>query len=318
MFSMFRNARVLVTGDLGFVGRNFVTALASQGAEVHGLDIKPGPGVVDGMSHRQMDCRDYFRACATRRYDLVVHLAAMVGGRATIEGDPLLVATDLSIDAEFFRWCQIAKPKHVVYFSSSAAYPIEYQQDKDSPLLLREDDIRFDVIKVPDLTYGWAKLTGEMLADQLRRTSDVKVHVFRPFSGYGEDQDLDYPFPSLARRAVEQADPFPIWSDTVRDFIHISDIVQAVLTAVEAGIEETVNLCTGVGTSFSALAGKMMDQQSGHRAVIDVLRDKPAGVMRRVGDPTLMNQFYKPVVSLDQGIALMLHRQREALIAAAI
>lgn len=36
-------------------------------------------------------------------FDLIIHLAAVVGGRMTIEGDPLMVATDLAIDAIFFN-----------------------------------------------------------------------------------------------------------------------------------------------------------------------------------------------------------------------
>ena len=48
----------------------------------------------------------------------------MVGGRLMIEEDPLAVADDLSIDAEFYKWCTRTRPKKIVYFSSSASYPI--------------------------------------------------------------------------------------------------------------------------------------------------------------------------------------------------
>jgi hypothetical protein len=51
----------------------------------------------------------------------VVHLAAIVGGRSTIEGAPLSVAVDLSLDAELFNWALRTRPGRIVYFSSSAA-----------------------------------------------------------------------------------------------------------------------------------------------------------------------------------------------------
>ena len=83
--------------------------------DVTGVDIKDGN-----------DCRDFFKVCDDK-FDLIVHLAAIVGGRETIENDPLSVATDLSIDAEFFNWAVRTKQKKVIYFSSSAAYPISLQ-----------------------------------------------------------------------------------------------------------------------------------------------------------------------------------------------
>jgi len=94
--------KILITGHKGFVGRHFVAALPDS--EITGIDLKDGN-----------DCRDYFKNNKTK-FDLVIHLAAIVGGRATIEGEPLSVATDLSIDAEFFNWVHETKPTHVVYF----------------------------------------------------------------------------------------------------------------------------------------------------------------------------------------------------------
>ena len=46
----------------------------------------------------------------------------------------------------------------------------------------------------PDKTYGFAKLAGEYLADFAAREYGLDVRVFRPFGGYGEDQDMNYPF----------------------------------------------------------------------------------------------------------------------------
>jgi nucleoside-diphosphate-sugar epimerase len=170
--------KILITGHKGFVGRNFVKALPDS--DITGIDIKDGN-----------DCRDFFKT-NTEQYDLVIHLAAIVGGRATIEGEPLSVATDLSIDAEFFNWVQKTKPINTVYFSSSAAYPIDLQNSRHRQRLA-EYDLNLDAVRNPDLTYGWAKLTGEYLAQFLEGTN---LFVFRPFSGYGSDQDSDYPFPA--------------------------------------------------------------------------------------------------------------------------
>jgi nucleoside-diphosphate-sugar epimerase len=85
----------------------------------------------------------------------VFHFAAIVGGRAKIDGDPMMVAIDLAIDAEFFYWVCNHKPARVMYPSSSAAYPIDLQSDTDF-VALKESDIDFDHnLGKPDMTYGW-------------------------------------------------------------------------------------------------------------------------------------------------------------------
>jgi nucleoside-diphosphate-sugar epimerase len=281
--------KILITGDAGFVGRAFHRALDNKGHDITGIDIANG-----------IDCRDFFKKDDTK-YDVVIHLAAIVGGRATIEGNPLAVATDLAIDSDMFQWAIRTKPKHVVYFSSSAAYPI-YLQRLAYKQSLRENDINLDHIRTPDLSYGWAKLTGETLA-RYARNEGLSVTVLRPFSGYGSDQALDYPFPSLIERAKRKADPFDIWGtgEQTRDFIHIDDIVAATFEAVKNKIN-TLNLCTGRPTSFIQLA-EMTMLQAGYLAPIRKHPGKPSGVEYRVGNPTKMLEIYTPKISLEEGIA---------------
>lgn len=279
--------KILITGHKGFVGRHFWSHF--KGNELLGVDIKDN-----------QDCRDYFKKNDTV-FDLVIHCAALVGGRMKIEGDPIAVATDLSIDAEMFNWAVRTKQPRVVYFSSSAAYPID-KQNTGSPYLLAEHEIDLNSIKNPDMTYGWAKLTGEMLAEYARKQG-VGVYVFRPFSGYGEDQDLDYPFPSFIKRIKDKVPEFEIWGDgnQVRDFIHIDDIIEAVMKAVELDIQEPINLGSGVGTSFNELA-EMMMEISEHKVPIVHKLDKPVGVQYRVSGNSKMLEFYQPKVSLKEGI----------------
>lgn len=285
--------RALITGHKGFVGRHFSKFLRARGWTVSGVDI--------AMGH---DCRHYFThdIGAGRTWDLVIHCAANVGGRARIDGDPLAVAENLAIDSDMFRWAARTEQPRVVYFSSSAAYPVQYQ-DGESDLNLEENDQRVDhVLGAPDQTYGWAKLAGERLAVAAREAG-VKVHVLRPFSGYGEDQDLDYPFPSFIRRAKAHADPFEVWGDgtALRDWIHVDDVVAGTMAVVEADYEGPVNLCTGRGVSFNELA-EMVTHEAGYNTRLLHHHDRPTGVQRRVGDPKLLHKFYRPTISLEQGI----------------
>jgi len=278
---------ILITGHKGFVGKYFTKKYDSH--NILGIDIKDGN-----------DARDFFKIDNTS-FDLVIHLAAIVGGRQTIENNPISVAVDLSIDSEFFGWCLRSKPKHVLYFSSSAAYPIEYQYS-NSGIKLKENMIDLDNIKSPDLTYGWAKLTGEYLSKFIVKEG-VNTTVFRPFSGYGTDQDLTYPFPSFIERGVNRNDPFKIWGDgtQVRDFIHINDIVDAVDECVKNKIYGTFNLGTGIPTSFNDLY-ELITKQQKYNPKIEYIKTAPTGVMYRVCDPSLMMEFYKPKISIEEGV----------------
>ena len=281
--------KILITGDEGFVGRAFHRALDTKNNEVVGFDIKSG-----------IDARKFFAADNTY-FDVVIHLAAIVGGRATIEGNPLAVATDLAIDSDLFQWALRTRPGRIVYFSSSAAYPIMLQKARFKAML-SEQDINLEHIRTPDQTYGWSKLTGEMLA-QYARDEGLKVTILRPFSGYSADQSLDYPFPSFVARARAKATPFKIWGSglQVRDFIHIDDVVEATFAAVLNGIE-VMNICSGRATSFIELA-EMMMLAVGYLAPIETDLTAPVGVEYRVGNPRFMNVIYEPKISLEQGIA---------------
>ena len=296
--------KVLITGSSGFVGRHLWTACAQRAYTITGVDIDPTPGFRDGGVEMEMDCRRLF--ATDRRFDLVFHCAATVGGRATIDGNPLAVATNLSLDAELFNWAMRTRPGRVVYFSSSAAYPVDLQNDWATCRDLVEGDIRSGMANIgrPDQTYGWAKITGEMLAEQVN-SADIPVHVFRPFSGYGSDQSRDYPFRAFLDRAHRRDDPFVTWGNgqQVRDWIHIDDIVAAVFAAIDQDVRGPVNLCTGVGTSFTELA-TMVTETAGYAPRFEYLTDKPVGVQYRVGSSALMRSFYEPTVTLAQGIAM--------------
>lgn len=282
--------KILITGSRGFIGRNFCKYFKDEDLTL--IDIKDNN-----------DCRDFFKT-SREVFDLVIHCAAVIGGRLEISFNPISVATNLSIDAEMFNWAVRTNQKKIVYFSSSAAYPVEIQNELYA---IKESDIDLEHIKNPDMTYGWAKLTGEYLA-KFARQKGIDVYVFRPFSGYGEDQDLDYPFPSFIQRAKNKENPFIIWGDgeQVRDFIHVDDLMRAVMGAVQLNIQEPINLGYGLPTSFNELA-KIVCEIAGYSPEFQHLIDKPIGTKYRYCDNSKMIKFYTPKISLEDGIRRALY-----------
>ena len=286
--------RVLLTGASGFVGRHLHQALEARGDDVSAIDLR---GTYDVYTR---DALDFFRI-NDHQFDLAIHCAAVVGGRASIDGSPLGVATNLALDSWYMRWLIRNKIPRAVYFSSSAAYPIALQQPGEIHRL-DETDIDLAHPGKPDATYGLAKLTGEQLAPVVE-AHGTRVHVLRPFSGYGEDQDDAYPFPAFIGRARRREDPFEIWGDgtSTRDWIHIDDLVGATLAAVDQDVPGPVNLGWGRATSFDELA-HLVTTTAGYQPELKHLPSAPQGVHHRVCDPKRMLDFYAPRVSLEEGI----------------
>lgn len=343
----------LVTGGCGFVGRHLTKRLIEENYTVWIVDNLSTGQLPQRWLTQQMRAQQY--APATTRYsdgkrevifiqdnvinffsnqlqlgkankatelpvfDDIYHLASVVGGRSIIEEDPIAVAIDLAIDAIFFQWLvkNKARINRILYTSSSAAYPTSLQTDKKS-LALKEEHINFeDNLGMPDMTYGWSKLTGEYLSQISARQYGIHIACVRPFSGYGGDQDQTYPIPAIARRAARKENPLIVWGtgEQGRDFIHIDDCIEAMLLATNAISDGSgVNIGTGTLTTFKEVA-RIFAELAGYSPQIKPLVNKPTGVQSRYGDVTNMKKIlnWEPQISLRDGFAQVLAEQKQAL-----
>ena len=344
----------LVSGGCGFVGRNMVKRLYKTTKDTilfvdnllvgtHPSTWLDAPKVADnkdievyGEEERLLFLKEDFRRLLTsmtdnpryiqEKYGLdfeqfndVFHFAAIVGGRATIDGDPMKVALDLSIDAEFFFWVTRHKPARVLYPSSSAAYPVDKQTEQNA-IALRETDIDFKNMGQPDMTYGWSKLTGEYLAYIAAKYYDVSVTCIRPFSGYGEDQDLSYPIPAIAARIARREDPVEVWGtgEQGRDFVHIDDVLDCIFVGMEKITDGSAfNIGVGRLTSFIEIIYTLCNI-AGYQPQIKQLLDKPVGVHSRYCNMDYVKEKlgWEAKISLEEGMRRVyqaaLERERAA------
>lgn len=309
--------KILITGGCGFVGRHLSKQLSTGENEITIIDnLSTGLAPQYWPHHLNSkidnfineDCVEFFEK-SNDYFDVVFHLAAVVEGRATIENNPLKVAKDFMIDSAMFRWAVRTNPGKIVYFSSSAAYPIRLQQKENNmPLSENMVDFKKNKIDVPDMSYGWAKLTGEYLSNLAHQKHGLKIAVYRPFSGYGEDQDLSYPFPAIIKRVISKESPIQVWGDgnQSRDFIYIDDCIKAVLDTYEKIDDASpLNLGTGIKTSFNELI-KIACESYNVDCSISPQLDKPVGVYARYCNDNLQKAFgVSHVHSLNEGIKIV-------------
>jgi nucleoside-diphosphate-sugar epimerase len=213
--------RVLLTGATGFVGFHVAEAFAragfrvramarsrdrAQGLERHGFDI-----VLGSLED------EHVLATACRDMDVVVHMAALTHARTDAAYEQVNVAGT----ARLLRAALAAdpRPRRFVYLSSLAA----------AGPCVDGRGVRSDDPNRPLTAYGRSKLAGENVV--LEATDRIEIVVLRPPAVYGpRDTDL-FHFFRLARYGIV---PVPTGPTRSLQMVHVSDLAQALVRAVEA------------------------------------------------------------------------------------
>lgn len=339
------NKVVLVTGGCGFVGSHLVKSFLEEERDVWILDNlftgKHPDNWLTGFQKEEkgsfmvyskdsariifinQDAIDFFSNQINGNslirlpyFDEIYHLAAIVGGRAVlIENNPILVATNQVIDSLFFQWAVKNRESigRVLYVSTSVAYP-KTMQDKGKYVAMEESflDLRHgESVGLPESIYGWIKLAGEYLAVTTATKYGLSVVCVRPFSGYGGDQDLSYPIPSIALRAVRRENPLSVWGsgNQGRDFIYVDDFVAGLRTAIQNVSDgSAVNIGMGELVTFKEVA-RIMAELVGYTPKIIGLTDKVEGAFAVYADNSRLKNFgWIPKYSIRDGFKVVLDK----------
>lgn len=319
----------LVTGGCGFVGRHLVKKLLGEGSKVWIIDnLFTGKHPDEWLLSEEQKSVEFINEDVAiflknspelPYFEEIYHLAAVVGGRAVlIEQNPMFVAYDEVIDSTFFGWAVKNKEKigRLLYVSSSVAYPNKLQsREAGGQIAMKEEflDMRnnLESAGLPESIYGWIKMNGEYLAGVTAKKYGLPVVCVRPFSGYGEDQDLSYPIPSIALRAAKREDPLVVWGsgNQSRDFVYIDDFVDALCLVIKKISDgRGVNIGLGQATSFKEVA-QIMAELEGYNPKIQPLAEKVEGSFTVLADPTFLKSLgWQPKYSVKEGFAKVLNK----------
>jgi len=252
-----RFQRVLVTGGAGFIGSFLVRRLLASGCEVVILDnlstgsrdrLPHGANLVIGDCRDPQMCDRAFAGC-----DGVVHLAAAVSVRASIEQFLPDAENNIMGTLQVLRAAKNAKVKKIVYASSMAVYA-----DRDRP-----EPVPETWPTRPDSPYGTSKLAGELYTLLVGRDAGIPAAAVRYFNTYGPNQTFT-PYVGVVTIFINKllkGETPAIFGDgeQCRDFVYVDDIAQATQLALESEVAgEIFNVGTGNATTVNEVASQIV------------------------------------------------------------
>ncbi|MEK7568599.1 MAG: NAD-dependent epimerase/dehydratase family protein [Patescibacteria group bacterium] len=293
--------KVVVTGGAGFIGSHLVEALIEKGFQVDVID-----NLVAGK-REQVDARAVLHVVDIRDLDAILpiidgafavfHLAALPSVPYSIENPKETHEVNVTGTLNILLASARGKVKRVIYSSSSAVYG-------DQTVLPICEDARGE----PKSPYGLHKRMGEEYMALFAELYGVETVSLRYFNLYGPRQKSEGAYASVVAKfiACHNADEsLPIVGDgtQTRDFVHVSDVVRANISAMEseqAGSGEVVNIGGGVGLSVLEVARLVGGKMENTPPRVEI-RDSVADIKRA---QKLLG--WSPSVKVEDGINILL------------
>lgn len=282
MANFWDRRRVVVTGGAGFLGSFVVDRLRAAGAVVV---------VPRSREYDLVDRAACARLLADARPDLVIHLAARVGGIGANRDNPgRFLFENLMMGTQLIEESRLAKIPKLVAAGTICAYP------KFAPIPFKEDDIWNGYPEETNAPYGLAKKMMLAQSQAYRDQYGMNSVVVFPVNLYGPRDNFDlhssHVIPAMIRKCVSARlagqDEVVLWGDgsPTREFLYVEDAAEGILMAAERyDSSDPVNLGSGEEISIRDLAA-LIARATGFSGRFTWDSSKPNGQPRRRLDVT--------------------------------
>jgi GDP-L-fucose synthase len=291
---------ILVAGGSGLVGSAIVRELKRLNKDVIGISSKD----VD-----LLDRNKTFEFINNLKPTAVIDSAAKVGGIGGNNSYPVeFLSQNLQIQSNLMDAAHTAKVSKFIFLGSSCIYP------RDCAQPIKEEYLLTGELEQTNSAYAVAKIAGIELIKSYRKEYGYKWISVMPTNMYGPNDNFDlengHVLPVLIRKFVEAkrsgSGKVTLWGSgaPLREFMHVDDFAKAVVFCMdEYDDSNQINVGSGQEISIKDLAGKISKAVGFSGEIIWDL-SKPNGTMRKVLDSSkIANLGWKPLISLDQGIA---------------
>ena len=300
--SFWRNKRILVTGEAGFLG-SFV---AEKLVKARGID----PQQILAPHSQDCDLRLWDNCNkVTKGVDLVIHLAARVGGIGFNRENPATLFYDNAImGIQLMEAARINGVKKFVALGTICAYP------KFTPVPFREKDLWNGYPEETNAPYGLAKKMLLVQAQAYRQQYGFNAVYLLPVNLYGPRDNFDpnssHVVPALIQKCLEaigqREDHITVWGtgEATREFLYVEDAAEAILMAAEKYDKPApVNVGAGFEISIKDLAA-LIGKITGFKGTIVWDCTKPDGQPRRMLDTTRAEKEFgfKAKTNLEEGL----------------
>jgi GDP-L-fucose synthase len=295
--SFWDGKRVVVTGGAGFIGSHVVRNLIER----RGV---PAERILVPRS-REYDLRT-MEACraAVAGQDVVIHLAAVVGGIGFNQAQPATLFYDnLMMSAQLLEAARQAGVERVVSVGTACSYP------KVVPVPFDEADIWDGYPEETNAPYGLAKKMMLVQSAAYRQQYGMNAVVVIPFNAFGPGDNFDprssHVIPALIRKCFEE-DTLVVWGDgsPSRSFVYVEDVAEGIVLAAERLNDSApVNIGTEEETTIRRVV-ELVVEYTGFRGQVVYDTDKPNGQPRRsAGIARARRQLgYEPCWSFEEGL----------------
>jgi UDP-glucose 4-epimerase len=298
--------KVFITGGAGFIGIHLCKKLLEQNHDVTIFDNFENSSLVHFISIFKDDVTiisgnitNYSKLFhSMKNHDIVVHLAAKISVPDSIINPESTFDTNVNGTQNVLNALLYNKITKIVSLSSAAVY-------SDTERILDETSIT-----VPSSPYGTSKLEMEKKINQFTVQHKISSTILRLFNVYGSGQSIQYAgVITKFKEKINQNLPLIIYGNgsVLRDFIHVDDVVVAIILAMDSSESNTYNIASGTSTSIINLAKTMITlSDKSFEIVFKSARD--GDIISSVSDITLAKtrlQFI-PETFLKKGLAQFL------------
>ncbi|MGH9660252.1 MAG: NAD-dependent epimerase/dehydratase family protein [Bryobacteraceae bacterium] len=314
-------AHALVTGGAGFIGSHLVDRLLAEGwrvTVVDNFDPYYDPALKRRNVREHLRCPGYrllerdlrdlegLRANLTESLDVVVHLAAKAGVRASIEDPVAFQQVNIGGTQNLLELARERGIGQFVFASSSSVYGV------NPNVPWRESDH----VLLPISPYAATKVSGELLGHVYSRLHGIRFLALRFFNVYGPRQRPDQAMRKMSRLVAEGA-PLPIYGDghSLRDYTYVGDVIDGVRRAMDyrdSGYE-VINLGSHCPVSLLEMVRLLAGALSAEPR-LEFHPEQPGDVPQTYADVRKAKALlgFEPATDLPSGLARMAAWLRES------